>query len=262
MAKAVQVNPAEPSITVPKHVAVIMDGNGRWARERNMPRRRGHSEGVESVRVVTRQCSRMGVEQLTLYAFSNENWKRPKPEVAFLMELLKRFLVGERGEMKENNIRLCAIGRIAELPKSVQKTLDKSIALTAGNSGMILRLALNYGGRQEILDAARRLAAEVCQRGEAHAADLSEEDIRRCLYDDNMTDPDLLIRTGGEIRLSNFLLWHLSYSELYFTKTWWPDFREAHLRRAFESYAGRERRYGGLAHGLRSQSRASGEAKR
>ena len=237
----------------PRHVAVIMDGNGRWARRLGLRRSRGHSEGAESVRVVIRECARLGVEQLTLYAFSTENWRRPRTEVQFLMGLLKRFLVSERGELMENNLRFKAIGRTEALPASVRKELAKTIALCAKNTGMIVRLALNYGGRQEILDAARKLAAEAQREGRAtapgngHPAEAwTEEGFARALYDEEMTDPDMLIRTGGEMRLSNFLLWHLSYAELWFTKTCWPEFRAAHLREAFDAYAQRERRFGGL----------------
>ncbi len=222
-----------------------MDGNGRWARRLGLPRRRGHAEGAESVRVIIRECSRLGVEQLTLYAFSAENWRRPKTEVRLLMALLKRFLISERGELIENNLRLRAIGRLAELPEDVRAALEKSIEVCEKNTGMIVRLALNYGGRQEILDAARRLAHESRRHGR-DPEDWTERDFKRSLCDPEMTDPDILIRTGGEMRLSNFLLWQLSYAELWFTKTCWPEFRAVHLRQAFRAYAHRERRFGGL----------------
>ena len=229
----------------PRHVAVIMDGNGRWARRVGLRRSRGHSEGAESVRVIIRECARLGLEQLTLYAFSTENWRRPRTEVQFLMGLLKRFLVSERGELMENNLRFKAIGRIEALPASVRKELAKTIALCAKNTGMIVRLALNYGGRQEILDAARKLAGESQRNG--HPAEAwTVEDFARALYDEEMTDPDLMIRTGGETRLSNFLLWQSSYTELYFTRACWPEFREPELHEAFESYARRERRFGAV----------------
>jgi undecaprenyl diphosphate synthase len=230
---------------VPRHVAIIMDGNGRWARRLGLPRRRGHSEGAESVRVIIRECSRLGVEQLTLYAFSTENWRRPRTEVRLLMALMKRFLISERGELIENNLRLRAIGRLAKLPEAVRRELERSIEISAKNTGMIVRLALNYGGRQEILDAARKLALE-SQRDGRNPGEWTEQDLKRCLYDAEMTDPDMLIRTGGEMRLSNFLLWELSYAELWFTRTCWPEFRTAHLRQAFRAYAHRERRFGGL----------------
>ena len=230
---------------VPRHVAIIMDGNGRWARRLGLPRRRGHSEGAESVRVIIRECARLGVEQLTLYAFSTENWRRPRTEVRLLMALMKRFLISERGELIENNLRLRAIGRLGKLPEDVRKELEKTIEICGTNTGMIVRLALNYGGRHEIVDAARKLALEARRNGQA-PDDWTEQDFKRCLYDAEMTDPDILIRTGGEMRLSNFLLWQLSYAELWFTRTCWPEFRAAHLRQAFRAYAHRERRFGGL----------------
>ena len=232
-------------IQVPRHVAIIMDGNGRWARRLGLARRRGHSEGAESVRVIIRECARQGVQQLTLYAFSTENWRRPRTEVRFLMGLLRRFLVSERGELIENNLRFRGIGRLEALPSSVREELAKSTALCAKNTGMIVRLALNYGGRQEILDAARKLALEAQRNGNRTEA-WTEEDFARALYDEEMTDPDILIRTGGETRLSNFLLWQLSYTELWFTKTCWPEFRAAHLQEAFRAYSRRERRFGGV----------------
>ena len=222
-----------------------MDGNGRWARSLGLPRRRGHSEGAESVRVIIRECARLGVEQLTLYAFSAENWRRPKTEVRLLMALMKRFLISERGELIEKNLRLRAIGRLGELPEEVRKALDRSIEVCEKNTGMIVRLALNYGGRQEILDAARALALESRRNGQ-DPEDWTERDFKRTLCDAEMTDPDILIRTGGEMRLSNFLLWQLSYAELWFTKTCWPEFRAINLRQAFRAYAHRERRFGGL----------------
>jgi undecaprenyl diphosphate synthase len=222
-----------------------MDGNGRWARRLGLARRRGHSEGAESVRVIIRECARLGVEQLTLYAFSTENWRRPSTEVRLLMALMKRFLISERGELIENNLRLRAIGRLAGLPEEVRKELEKSIRLCEKNTGMIVRLALNYGGRQEILDAARKMALD-SRRSRQDREEWTEDDFKRGLYDAEMTDPDILIRTGGEMRLSNFLLWQLSYAELWFTKTCWPEFRATHLRQAFRAYAHRERRFGGL----------------
>jgi undecaprenyl diphosphate synthase len=230
---------------IPRHVAIIMDGNGRWARRLGLSRRRGHSEGAESVRVIVRECARLGVEQLTLYAFSTENWRRPKTEVRLLMGLMKRFLISERGELMENNLRLRAIGRLEELPEDVRKELEKSIQICGKNTGMVVRLALNYGGRQEILDAARKMAAELRRNGQEPKY-WTERDFARGFYDPEMTDPDLLIRTGGEMRLSNFLLWQVSYAELWFTKTCWPEFRAAHLRQALHAYAHRERRFGGL----------------
>jgi len=239
-----------------RHVAVIMDGNGRWARRHELARRYGHREGVESVRVITRECARRGLQQLTLFAFSTENWLRPGGEVRFLMGLLRRFLISERPELMENNIRFKAVGRLDKLPGSVREELDKSVALSASNSGMILRLALNYGGRQEVLDAAKELARKACA-GSLDPSKFTMDDLRACFYDAEMTDPDILIRTGGEMRLSNFLLWQLSYTELWFTKTCWPAFRIPQLDEAFRAYARRERRYGALSEPARVQPRTA-----
>jgi undecaprenyl diphosphate synthase len=230
----------------PRHVAIIMDGNGRWASHRGLSRRKGHAEGAESVRAITRECARIGLDQLTLYAFSAENWKRPRAEVAFLMELLRRFLVSERNEIMDNNIRFCAIGRVDALPGRVQKALAETIRLSEDNTGMILRLALNYGGRQELLDAAKGIARAARENPNLDIDALTEDDFHTHLYAPEMGDPDLLIRTGGEMRLSNFLLWQLSYAELYFAPVYWPDFRENELHEAFAAYAGRQRRFGGL----------------
>lgn len=234
-----------PRGAVPRHVAVVMDGNGRWARRQGLSRTRGHAEGAESVRAIVRECRRLGVEELTLYAFSTENWRRPTPEVRFLMSLLGRFLNSERKTILKNNIRMKAIGRLERLPVSVRAQLEKTIQLSRGNDGMILRLALNYGGRQEILDAARKFACEAL-RMKVEPPELAEADFRNFLYDPEMSDPDLMIRTGGEMRLSNFLLWQSSYTELYFTSTCWPEFRERQLHEAFRSYARRERRFGAV----------------
>lgn len=244
-------------IWVPRHVAVIMDGNGRWARRRGLPRRHGHREGAESVRVVIRECARLGVQELTLFVLSTENWRRPRAEVRFLIGLMHRFLVTEREEMMRNNIKLKAIGRLEAFPKRVRAELEKSITISRDNTGMILRMALNYGGRQEITDAVRRLAEEA-RKKRITPEHITEETLARFLYDEEMTDPDLLIRTGGEVRVSNFLLWQLSYAELYFTRTCWPDFRAAQLRQAFRAYAGRERRFGALPGIPRKQTGRSG----
>jgi len=242
--KSDNANPA--SDPLPRHVAMIMDGNGRWARQRGLLRRKGHAEGGESVRVIVSECARLGVEQLTLYAFSTENWKRSRTEVGFLMRLLRQFLLDQRDEMMAKNIRLLAIGRIEALPVKARKALAETVLLTRGNTGMILRLALNYGGRQELLDAAVKLAQAARADESLDPAKFTEDDLREYFYDGQMPDPDLLIRTGGELRLSNFLLWQLSYAELWFTQTCWPDFRAAQLKQAFCAYAHRDRRYGGL----------------
>ena len=241
---------------IPRHVAVIMDGNGRWARHQGLPRRSGHREGAESVRVVVEECARHGVEQLTLYVFSTENWSRPKSEVNYLMGLMKKFLVAERPRLMENQIRLKAIGRLEKFPADARRELEKTIEMSRNNTGMILRMALNYGGRQEIVDVTRRLVREAVDAGLVPET-ITQDTVSRFCYDAEMTDPDLLIRTGGEKRLSNFLLWQSSYTELYFTRTCWPDFRARQLQKAFEAYARRERRFGGLPH-KRKQRRKRG----
>ena len=230
---------------LPKHIAIIMDGNGRWARKRGLARVRGHIEGVKSVREITEECARRHIEQLTLYAFSSENWSRPRLEVSILMRLLRRYLIKERKTIMDNNIRFTVIGRIEALPEDVQKEIATEIKLSKNNTGMILCLALNYGGRTEIVDAARRLAQKV-QEGRLLPEDISEETLKENMYTAGMRDPDLLIRTGGEMRVSNFLLWEISYTELWVTPVYWPDFRTAQLEEALRDYAGRERRYGGI----------------
>ncbi len=229
----------------PSHIAIIMDGNGRWARRRGLVRIRGHKEGVESVREITRECAKKHLKQLTLYAFSQENWKRPKREVNLLMKLLKEFLIRERKEIEENNIRLAAIGRISGLPEDVQRELAISIEESRDNTGMVLCLALNYGGRSEIVDAAKMIAKNV-KSGKMGVEEITEETFKKFLYTGEMSDPDLLIRTGGEMRVSNFLLWEISYTELWVTPVCWPDFRKEHLEEAIKDYAHRERRFGGL----------------
>jgi undecaprenyl diphosphate synthase len=229
----------------PRHVAVIMDGNGRWAQERGLPRTRGHAEGVESVREITRTCARLHLDQLTLYAFSEENWRRPKHEVRLLMRLLRRFLVRERGEIMENSVRLQSIGRLHRLPDDVRAELDKTIELSKDNDGMVLNLALSYGGRQELVDAMRTIAERV-RRGEIEPGAVDEDLITAHLYQPDMPPADLLIRTAGEMRVSNFLLWQISYCELYVTQVCWPEFREQGLLEAFQSYARRMRKFGGL----------------
>ena len=230
---------------LPSHIAIIMDGNGRWAKVKGLPRIKGHIEGIKSVREITQECARKRIGQLTLYAFSYENWKRPKIEVNFLMKLLKRYLIRERNEIQQNNIRLTAIGRISELPKSVQKELAVSIEESKHNTGTILCLALNYGGRAEIIDAAKRLA-EDAKKANVDLDKVDEDAFRQYLYMPEMSDPDLLIRTGGEMRISNFLLWEVSYAELYVTPVYWPDFRKEQLEEALKEYVKRERRFGGI----------------
>ncbi|MBI3820121.1 MAG: isoprenyl transferase [Planctomycetes bacterium] len=229
----------------PAHVAIIMDGNGRWAQQKGLIRVRGHRRGVDSVRAVTTECARLGVGSLTLYAFSVENWKRPQAEIRILMNLLKKFLIDERPTIMKNNIRLTSIGRIEDMSADVRKELNATEALSAKNRGMVLRLALSYGGRAELADATKRIAREV-KAGRLDPDAIDEETIRAFLYDPSLPDPDLLIRTAGEMRVSNFLLWQVSYSELYVTPVCWPDFRERELNEAFADYRRRVRKFGGL----------------
>ncbi len=237
---------SEPLAGDPQHVAIIMDGNGRWAKSRGLRRTRGHAEGVESVRTITRAGARRKLGQLTLYAFSEENWKRPRHEVGLLMRLLRRFLIGERAEIMDNNIRLTAVGRLHRLPADVRRELDKTRELSADNTGMVLNLALSYGGRQEIVDALRAIARRVVA-GELTPDDITEGAVTAHLYQPDMPPPDLLIRTAGEMRVSNFLLWQISYTELHVAPECWPEFREEHLDRAFAAYRQRVRKFGGLA---------------
>lgn len=222
-----------------------MDGNGRWAKSHGLTRIRGHIRGVESVREITTACAEKHLEQLTLYAFSKDNWSRPKYEVAILMRLLRRYLVRERPTIVDNNIRFTVIGQIEGLPKNIQKEISVNIEESKSNTGMILCLALNYGGRAEIVDAARRIAADVAE-GRVSVGDIDEDVFKHHLYTADMSDPDLLIRTGGDMRVSNFLLWEISYSELWVTPVCWPDFRKENLEEAIKDYGKRERRYGGL----------------
>ena len=229
----------------PEHIAVIMDGNGRWARGRGLRRVFGHKEGIGSVREITTECARMGVKSLTLYAFSVENWKRPRTEVQFLMGLLEEFLVKERATLMDNRVRLRAIGRVDDLPKDALARLRETEQLTAQNDGMLLRLALSYGARAEIADALKAFAREV-RAGQVDIEAIDEETLRRYLYDPSTPDPDLLIRTSGEMRLSNFLLWQVSYAEIYVARECWPEFRRPQLLAALEDYAKRVRRFGGL----------------
>jgi undecaprenyl diphosphate synthase len=240
MVDPVPLDPLEASVRarpVPRHVAIIMDGNGRWAELRGLPRVAGHREGAESVRAVTRTARRIGVSALTLYAFSHENWGRPEPEVDALMELLADFLEGEREEMRENSIRLSAIGELDRLPAVVRAKLAEVRAETDPNDGMTLTLALSYGGRQELVAAARAAARA---RGPA----LEAEDLEANLWTRGLPELDLLVRTSGERRISNFLLWQCAYAELHFAEALWPDFRERELLVAIADYQGRERRYG------------------
>ncbi len=229
----------------PRHIAVIMDGNGRWAQRRGLPRIEGHRHGVASVRRTTEEAARLGIGQLTMYCLSSENWKRPQHELDFLMALLEQYMIEERTTLIEENIRLQVIGRRDGIPAGVQREMDKTIELSSGHSGMQLCLAINYGGRAELLDALRGIAVDI-ESDRLSAAELTEEHIGQRLYTAGMPDPDLLIRTAGEMRVSNFLLWQISYAEIWVSDDCWPDFREEHLHEAIRSFAGRQRRFGGL----------------
>ena len=238
---AAQIDPDR----LPRHVAIIMDGNGRWARQRGLPRIEGHRRGVESVRSTVEECCRLGVRQLTLYCLSVENWKRPQQELDFLMTLLQHYLIEERVEIMEQNIRFTTIGRRSEMPDPVLREMDESIRLSRHNTGMNLCLAINYGGRTELVDAVRAIA-ELVRQGSLDPAEITESTVNDALYTAGMPDPDLLIRTAGEMRVSNFLLWQISYAELWVTELCWPDFDRAALHQALRAYATRERRFGGL----------------
>jgi undecaprenyl diphosphate synthase len=230
---------------LPRHIAIIMDGNGRWAQRRGLPRIVGHRRGIQSVRAVVEEGCRLGLEQLTLYCLSVENWKRPPRELMFLMRLLRHFLVVERAELMDQNVRLTMIGLRDGLPTDVLREFEQTAQATAGNEGMTLCLAVNYGGRSEIGDAARRLAEDV-RASRVEPAQVDEAMFASYLFTTGMSDPDLLIRTAGEMRISNFLLWQISYSELWVTPTLWPDFRGSDLIEACRAFAARERKFGGL----------------
>jgi len=230
---------------LPRHVAIIMDGNGRWARRRLMPRVAGHRAGVESVRETVETCARLGLEALTLYAFSVENWKRPQLEVQTLWGLLRRYLVEELPRLQRHNIRFQAIGRIDELPEAVRQGLAQTTYETAGNTGLRLTLALNYGGRSEIVDAVNKLVERAAAEGPGFRVD--ERMLSDALYTGGLPDPDLLIRTSGEVRVSNFLLWQIAYTEIWVTNKLWPEFRAADLLEGILDFQGRERRFGGLS---------------
>ena len=231
---------------LPRHVAVIMDGNGRWAKLRHKPRVEGHRAGIASVRDVVETSARLGLQVLTLYAFSVENWKRPQSEVTTLMGLLKRYLRSELDTLLRNNIRFRVIGRMEELPADVQDELRRGMERTADRTGLLFNIALNYGGRTEITDAVRRLAADVAA-GRREPGAIDEDTLSSYLYTAGLPDPDLLIRTSGEMRVSNFLLWQIAYAEIWVTDVLWPDFRRKHLLQAVADYQKRERRYGGIA---------------
>jgi len=232
---------------LPRHVAVIMDGNGRWAQRRHLPRVAGHSSGTKTARTTIETCARLKIEALTLYAFSVENWRRPQAEIDFLMQLLREYLRQEMPLLQKNNIRMSFIGRTHELPAGVQNDVRDAMEKTAGNTGMVLCVALNYGGRAEIVDAMNALLSE--RNGHGAPAAITEEELARHMYAGGLPDPDLLIRTSGEMRISNFLLWQIAYSEIFVTETLWPDFNRARLLEALVEYQKRERRYGGIREG-------------
>ena len=235
---------------LPKHVAIIMDGNGRWAKKKTFNRLRGHEEGAESVRDIVRTSRKLGISWLTLYAFSEENWKRPKLEIKALMSLLKRFLKSELHEMLDNGIRLQTIGRTSKLPADVRTILYDTISKTSQNKDMVLTLALSYGGRQEILDAVQNIARRIESR-DLTSDEITEQSISDSLYTADMPDPDLLIRTSGEYRVSNFLLWQIAYTEIHITSTHWPDFRKEEYLMAIEEFQKRERRFGATGEQIR-----------
>jgi undecaprenyl diphosphate synthase len=232
---------------LPRHVAVIMDGNGRWAQKRHLPRVAGHRSGTKSARVTIETCARLKIEALTLYAFSVENWRRPKTETDFLMQLLREYLRKEMPLLQRNDIRMRFLGRTDELPKAVQEDVRAAIEQTSANRGMVLCIALNYGGRAEIVDAMNAILAE--QNGDAGRHSITEEKLARYMYTRGLPDPDLLIRTSGELRVSNFLLWQIAYAEIFVTETLWPDFNRARLLEALAEYQKRDRRYGGIREG-------------
>jgi undecaprenyl diphosphate synthase len=236
---------------IPRHIAIIMDGNGRWAKRRGMPRIAGHTEGVESVRDIVEACGQLGVQYLTLYAFSTENWKRPKDEVSLLMRLLLKALQDETDRLHTNNVRIRTIGDIAALPTEVREELAEDIRKTQNNTGLTLTLALSYSGRWDLTQAVKRLAAEVAG-GSLLPAEISDGTISRYLSTEGTPDPDLLIRTSGEFRISNFLLWQLAYSEIYITPKFWPGFRRDELYAAIQDYQKRERRFGMVSEQLPS----------
>ena len=238
---------------LPRHVAVIMDGNGRWAQKRHLPRIAGHRSGTQSARTTIETCARLKIEALTLYAFSVENWRRPKTEIDFLMALLREYLRREMPLIQKNKIRMRFLGRMDELPAGVQNDVRDAMEKTAGNKGMVLCVALNYGGRAEIVDAMNAILSE--RNGHGTPNKVTEEQLSRHLYTEGLPDPDLLIRTSGEMRVSNFLLWQIAYAEIFVTETLWPDFNRARLLEALLEFQKRERRYGGIREGQPSDEK-------
>ncbi len=239
-----------------RHIAVIMDGNGRWAQQRGLPRIEGHRRGVQSVRKIVEECSRLGLQQLTLYCFSSENWKRPKLELSLLMKLLRHYLVEERRLICEQGLQFRVIGKTEELDPAIQREIRLTEEAASGNDGMMLCLAVNYGARMEITEAVQQIARKV-QQGELSADTITEQTVASHLMTSGMPDPDLLIRTAGEMRISNYMLWQISYSELWVTDCCWPDFRESNLHEALKDFAARDRRFGGLHNTSEGPSSAS-----
>jgi len=236
---------AVPRERWPRHIAIIMDGNGRWAQRQHLPRIEGHRRGVASVRRTTEECARLKIEQLTLYCLSSENWKRPQPEIDFLMHLLEQYMIEERTTIMGNNLRVRMIGRRTGIPDQVLRELDKTVEMSAANTGMWLNLAVNYGGRAEIVDAVQAIGRDIAA-GELEPDDVDERAIANRLYTAGLADPDLLVRTAGELRISNFLLWQISYAEIWVTDRCWPEFDETALYEAIRDFANRNRKYGGL----------------
>ncbi|MEX0613421.1 MAG: isoprenyl transferase [Pirellulales bacterium] len=242
--------PVSPTLEIPlerrpRHIAIIMDGNGRWAKRQNLPRIAGHEQGVDSVRRTTEEAARLKIEQLTLYCLSSENWKRPQIEINFLMHLLEQYMIEERATIMDNNVRVRMLGRRDDIPDQVLRELDKTVEMSGQNRGMWLNLAINYGGRAELVDAMRQIGRRI-QSGDLAPQDVDERAIAGHLYTASVPDPDLLIRTAGEMRISNFLLWQISYAEIWVTEKCWPEFDEVTLHEAIRAYAARQRRFGGL----------------
>ncbi len=238
--------------SLPRHIAIIMDGNGRWAKQRGLPRIAGHREGVRSVRDIVEACGELGIEVLTLYTFSTENWRRPQKEVSALMKLLLKTLRKEINDLVKNNVRLLTIGNLEKLPKIAHQGMLEGIAATRENTGLKLNLALNYGGREEIVSAVQKIALMI-QQGKIQPQEIDRKMISQFLYTEGLPDPDLLVRTSGEYRISNFLLWQLAYTEIYITDVLWPDFRRQNLYDAIRDYQGRERRFGKVSEQLKKR---------
>ena len=245
--------PGKPREGLPRHIAIIMDGNGRWAKQRGYPRVLGHREGIKSVREVVEACGELGIEVLTLYTFSTENWRRPREEVSALMKLLLKTIQKEIRDLIRNNVRLTVIGNLEHLPDAARKSMETAIQKTEANTGLNLNLALSYGSREELVRAVKKIAEQV-KEGELDPETVSSKTIQDHLYTSKVPDPDLLIRTSGEYRISNFLLWQLAYTEIYFTDVLWPDFRKADLLKAIDNYRQRERRFGKVSEQIKRQN--------